>query len=264
MFLSAYRAGRNFDINVPVFAGMSDCPQYFYQSVSPKPLAELTQPEMLCLRPAALLHMVEINGGEDQIIKTHFPCGDMGGINPILPSLTRAAVYLVRDPRDVAVSYSAHSDCPVDEIIGWMSNMEYMVSNPGSSVWQPLLTWSAHVQSWAEAAQRGAFPVLALKYEQLLADPEKAFRLIIDAVGWEFSEPRFTDALAATTIGALQAQEKDHGFREQVGSQPFFRSGRAGGWRDVLTAEQVGRIEADHGDAMRLLGYELEGAVLAA
>jgi aryl sulfotransferase len=38
---------------------------------------------------------------------------------------------------------------------------------------------------------------------------------------------------------------------------PFFRSGRTGGWREALSAEQVALIEDAHGPTMRKLGYAL-------
>jgi aryl sulfotransferase len=38
-------------------------------------------------------------------------------------------------------------------------------------------------------------------------------------------------------------------------AERFFVSGRAGGWRDVLTAEQAGQIERDHRAVMMRFGY---------
>ncbi|MDB5359285.1 MAG: sulfotransferase domain protein, partial [Rhodospirillales bacterium] len=35
----------------------------------------------------------------------------------------------------------------------------------------------------------------------------------------------------------------------------FFREGKAGQWKKILSPEQVARIEADHGEQMRRFGY---------
>ena len=52
------------------------------------------------------------------------------------------------------------------------------------------------------------------------------------------------------------AREATRGFD---GGQPrgvtFFRSGRAGGWREALTLRQAARIESFHHDMMARLGY---------
>jgi len=67
-------------------------------------------------------------------------------------------------------------------------------------------------------------------------------------------------AVAFADFAQLRQQEHDKGFREAprpYGGGSFFRRGKTGAWRDELTAEQVARVEADHAEMMRRLGYEL-------
>jgi hypothetical protein len=78
-----------------------------------------------------------------------------------------------------------------------------------------------------------------------------------------FAEHTATDedirrAVASVDFAQLQAQEKERGFREAPRGRvdrTFFRRGKAGSWRDELTAEQVRRIEEDHAAMMLRLGY---------
>ena len=55
----------------------------------------------------------------------------------------------------------------------------------------------------------------------------------------------------------LKAQEQQKGFRERPpqADQDFFREGRAGQWRDVLTPAQIEQLVRDHGEQMRRFGY---------
>jgi hypothetical protein len=50
--------------------------------------------------------------------------------------------------------------------------------------------------------------------------------------------------------------EEEARFREvSPHAERFFVSGRSGGWREKLTAEQIARIEADHRQQMENFGY---------
>ena len=61
-------------------------------------------------------------------------------------------------------------------------------------------------------------------------------------------------------MAALQAAEAASGFREAPRhGTPFFRAGRAGDWRNHLSAGQVQRLCATHGSVMARFGYTADG-----
>ena len=65
-----------------------------------------------------------------------------------------------------------------------------------------------------------------------------------------------------TSFDARQAEEAEQGFVARPDTQErFFRQGKAGAWRDVLSSEQVRQIEADHHDTMLMCGYEITSTV---
>jgi hypothetical protein len=71
-------------------------------------------------------------------------------------------------------------------------------------------------------------------------------------VGPVSSGPR----IERSSFERLQSQEEQMGFVEKPeAAQRFFREGRAGQWKDVLTAAQVRRIVREHGEQMRRFGY---------
>src|SRR5690606_39920483 len=69
--------------------------------------------------------------------------------------------------------------------------------------------------------------------------------------------PRRCTLLPYTTLFRSAAREEEtEGFAERpedVGR--FFRVGRAGQWRDQLSAEQVDRVVSAHGEQMARFGY---------
>lgn len=173
------------------------------------------------------------------------------------PGSTRGAVYVVRDPRDVAPSLAHHRGTSVDEAITMMADSAAHLSAAGegarSQIRQTLGSWSEHVASWLDAPMR----IHLVRYEDMLADPLAAFTAIARAVGRDDGPDAITAAIAAADFSRLSLQEWQEGFRERLpeATAPFFRSGRTGGWRSALTAAQARRITADHGPMMRRLGY---------
>ncbi len=66
-------------------------------------------------------------------------------------------------------------------------------------------------------------------------------------------------AISNSSFEALKAQEDERGFVERSQYSRFFRSGRAGQWKAVLSDEQVKRIVSDHREQMERFGYVPEG-----
>ena len=182
------------------------------------------------------------------------------------PSATFGAVYLVRNPLDVAVSCANHWDWPVARAVAELCRPDAALSQPAGGIHfvlpQPLLTWSGHVASWLEQRE---LPVHVARYEDLLADPEAAFGAILRFAGLEPDAGRVARAVAHSRFGRLRAQEERFGFDEKpptCGS--FFRAGRAGSWRDALSREHVRTLTGAHADTMERFGYLREAEAFLA
>lgn len=181
-----------------------------------------------------------------------------GASEPPLPRERIGAVVLVvRDPRDVAPSLAQHRGLSIDEAIAFMADRDTVIAGTRDGLRtqlpQFMSSWSAHATSWLESGLR----LTLVRYEDLIADPVRAFGAIAIAFGRSASDDQLAAAVEAARFEALQAQEAREGFREASRHAPkrFFGSGRAGGWRDRLTAMQADRIVRDHGAVMRKLGY---------
>lgn len=179
---------------------------------------------------------------------------------PAFPAaVSRGAVCLIRDPRDIAVSYAHHRGWPVDDIIALMADDGATLAEWGQSHFrmqlpQPLGSWSGHVVSWLDQTE---IPVLALRYEDLHADPVAGLGAAARHLGLD-PEPRtMAAAVEAVRFERLSAQERTKGFNERPpqATAPFFRSGRSGDWRRHLTHAQADRIAAGHGAVMARMGY---------
>lgn len=256
LFLMAYENPDGFTINARSPNHTQDTNPVVYQEVSPVPLDQLTEVEGQQLRGAVLVRLSRVakeNTGGPVYLKTHTCNVSINGLAWVPPEYTDKSLYILRDPRDVAVSSSDHFGKDLDDTIADMGNEQFGLARHSGGVTLPLMTWSMHVQSWLRDLP---YDQMAVRYEDLLAEPDRWFQAILNFFQMPFDRSRFYAALELTSFDALRKAEDKHGFEAKSGKQDrFFRQGRSGAWRDVLTAGQQRRIETDHADAMQQCGY---------
>ncbi len=179
------------------------------------------------------------------------------GASLVPPDATQGAVYLIRNPLDAVVSFADHSGHTIDETIRNMNDPKYQFASKDEQLDvqlpQRLLSWSGHVHSWVD---QDSFPVLVMRYEDLLSDPISKFREIIEFCGLDMKEELLQRSVEYSSFNVLKTQEEHKGFNERSPhSKAFFREGRAGVWRKTLKPEQVDQIIQDHGPMMERFGY---------
>ena len=96
------------------------------------------------------------------------------GGEPLIPAdVTRAVIYIIRNPLDVAVSFAHHLHTSIDKTIDIMNNPEYAFCDRrdrlANQLRQRLLTWSGHVKSWVDES---GLRVWVMRYEDMSAQPE--------------------------------------------------------------------------------------------
>lgn len=173
------------------------------------------------------------------------------------PAITQSTIYLIRDPRDVAVSWANFRDESLDCAIAYLANPNAVIGGGGQTILslapQHIGSWSTNAASWIDDS--GLSP-LVIRYEDMLADPQRWIGILVDYLGWP-APPEIIDlAVEATRFDRLRKLESETGFAERPASTAsFFRAGRAEGWREVLSAAQAARIERDHAAMMARFGY---------
>lgn len=263
MLSSLISQGRPVDINAPaIAAGIVTYAEM--DELLGVDSSELTPGEIADARPALHGVLAASSDVSPVLRKLHDRYWrTSGGQSPFRPDLSLGAVYLLRDPRDIAVSYAHHRGCAIDEVIAFMADESaaLAIAERGmkEQLPQPLGSWSGHVLSWLD---QGEIPVLAIRYEDLRADPVRHLAAIAAHLSIACEDHAIEGAVAATRFEILRAQEDARGFveRRPGATAPFFREGRAGGWRERLTRDQADRIVALHGPVMARFGYLPSGS----
>lgn len=242
-----------YDINRLTDLAAADVNAERYRRYDPRPASQYTVAEVQRMR--RLVHR-DLTALDQTLVfvKTHNALLTVAGAPLITPEVTAGAIYIVRDPRDVAVSYSHHRGRSIDDTIACMADPEAATGGTDSRVYERHASWSLHVHSWT---CRPNPRVQVVRYEAMVADPAATFGRLIRWLGQEPPPTRLNRAIQFSAFEALRAQEQARGFAERApeATAPFFAAGRPGRWHAVLSAAQQARIEHDHGAVMRRFGY---------
>ena len=265
IFLANYYANSSepVDINKLELPGGISSNRSQFDHLTNLPSSDLTDDEIDLLRPA-VYQTASDNWTDTEkklIVKVH----DAYHMNregaPLFPtSATARAVYLVRNPLDVVVSYTFHGGTKkLGKVLHRMNKTDArMAGNSSQQLRQLTFDWSSHVKSWTGDLP---FPVLVLRYEDMLAAPETAFGKLAAFLDLPDAgdEARLMQAVRNSSMKTLQTLENESGFNERLfHAKRFFRKGEAGDWRNHLTQTQAKQILAAHGDVMTQFGYETQ------
>lgn len=167
------------------------------------------------------------------------------------------ALYFIRNPLDVAISFANHSCCSIDQAIDKMGNTNFAFCKSRfrqhNQLRQWLLSWSMHVKSWTETKK---INVLVLRYEDMKLIPQETFTKAVHFLGIDATVLEIEKALSNADIHKLQQFEITSGFSEKPAKvKYFFRKGHVGDWQHTLTKTQIQRIIHDHRNVMQTFGY---------
>ena len=198
------------------------------------------------------------DAGATLFLKAHDAFRNTSAGEPLFPEeVTLGAVYILRNPLDVVVSMAFYDDRDVAKCIARLNGPHIVQGGAQASQFlQRLFDWSGHVRSWTAAP----FPVLVVRYEDLLADTVGQLRRIARFLRIEEAgdESRLRRAVAFSSFARLRQGEEREGFSERRfgSSHFFFRSGRAGDWRRHLSAAQARSVVRAHAGTMAAFGYD--------
>ncbi len=249
--LEAYRRNGLLDIN-DMRITTSDGGATIIQGVSPTPLGALGFRGEMLVRPAALLNLFS-RLTKPIWVKTHFANIQPDGLPHCIPAeFTERGIYLVRDPRAVFLSFARFFNFSLETAADAMNNKDFAIGGMGDYASTLLSTWSNHVASWASET---VFPVHVVKYEDLMENPSQELKEVLEFLELEVADFIVKRATDAADIGKLKAREEEDGFRENITEKHgnFFNGGTH--WKEELGEKWIERIENDHGEIMKLMGY---------
>ena len=233
---------------------LSDTRPRFFQEASEQRVEQLSQADTLTLRWKCQELIAEFKN-HDHFVKTHSRYGTHNSHSLINDCVSKGAIYLVRNPLDLVISYAAHLGISIDEAIDAIDGSPNFTVEADSNVVTVLGSWSEHADSWLT---NKSIPRILVRYEDLVEDPTKEFNKVLTTLGMEIDHDQFNNAIRFSSFSELAKQESISGFRERPPhAKQFFRQGVSDQWKDILQRSQVQKIIKAHGNVMAKLGYQI-------
>ncbi len=220
--------------------------------------SDLIPSEIRDYRPEIYRKLSEDNTGL-KIIKVHDAFSFTTQNEPLFPpEVSKAVIYIVRNPLDVAVSYSFHSSNSIQRIIDQMNDPLFEIAKNDielkSQISQYIGTWSDHVKSWT---QQHSIPTIVIKYEQLLENNDLVFKRLLERLCIPYNNNVFQRALKNSNFHNLKNLEENYGFSEKSPkSASFFREGKKSNYKNYLSTNHIRQLVLHHGEMMKKLGYK--------
>jgi Sulfotransferase domain len=172
----------------------------------------------------------------------------------------RRVIYIVRDPRDVAISNynwemklrSVADGFPIEEFVPrWMDG----------NYWRRIGSWADHVNSWM-ATRHGYASFMLMRYEDLQENPQRELARIAEFMGVDPDPARIDQAIERSSAANMRKMEQTQGKKwvatfHTRSDKPFVGKASSGGWRTILPEKTVAYIENGWGPIMKELGYKL-------
>ena len=174
---------------------------------------------------------------------------------PIFPDeATHCAIYFVRNPLDVCVSYANHSADNIENKANFILNEEASIAGKKSSqLRQILMSWESHINSWKN---QNRIRTHFVRYEDMLQKPMETFGGIIQYLGLDYDQENLERAILFSDFKLLQQMEQENGFREKAQvCKSFFWKGKIGNYKKYLTEEQIEKIVNYNSETMKEFGY---------
>ena len=171
-----------------------------------------------------------------------------------------AAIHIVRDPRDIVVSYSHHMNKTFDETIDFMikNELQYRIKETtGIPEIEIMGSWKFNFLSWKNGLPQ--IPKLLVKYEDLLDNTnnevEKIIIFLSKILNFKPNKEQIKFSVKNSTFKILQDNENNQKFDEASGDKVFFRKGEKNQWKSYLDSNQIKKIEKNFYNEMKSLGY---------
>ena len=174
--------------------------------------------------------------------------------NPRYPK----TIYIVRDPRDVALSYYHHlikvrkidEDYPINL---WIKPFVAGEFNPQYG------TWAENVGSWL-GAKKDKDDFLLISYEELLNNGFKTMQTVASFLGIATDDNRLKRVIELSSADRMRKLEIKEKWQPTKGDdmhmdKPFIRAAKSRNWETDLSKQSVAYIENAWQILMKQLGY---------
>ena len=202
------------------------------------------------------------------LLKTHSAICKINGNSFTNKENSIGAIYIVRDPRNVITSISNHYQISIEDAFQFMKDEKRGIINKKDGRYlgfQAVWSWSINQKTWVE---NNFFPVLVIKYEDLLNETYNTFRKVIEFINKisnsskTFNKSKGKNSIKNTSFEKLQRMENDHGFAEAMNKKgtnkkiKFFNLGQKNNYKNLLSQDLIIKMNEFYKEELIKFNYE--------
>jgi hypothetical protein len=180
-----------------------------------------------------------------RIIKSHRP----------FPQPYKRVVYLVRDGRDVAVSYFHYMKKygRLDKNLDFQDYLPQFIDGTLDAYG----SWGNHVKNWVNS---GTENFIVIKYEDIKSNPLPILCRVIEFCGLKVDENKIVAAIETSDVRRMQSLEKkQHNdvslLSNSDPSMLFVRKGIVGDWKNYFSTLMLDQFMDSFGEVLHDQGY---------
>lgn len=162
------------------------------------------------------------DGNKLRFLKTHSSLNDINGYKFTDLNNSLGVIYIVRDPRNIVRSFANHSQISPEEAKQNLVNLKILggKNDPVNKTTVHIGSWSSNFKSWMEFKKVNKY--LLIKFEDLISQPEKVFRLILNFVHeltktqLDIDDIKLKNTIKTTSFEYLLKLEEKENFSESA------------------------------------------------
>ncbi|MBL4654239.1 MAG: sulfotransferase domain-containing protein [Bacteroidia bacterium] len=177
----------------------------------------------------------------------------------------KKVVYLVRDPRSVAVSYYylLKRDRRIPENIIFKDYLkDFIQGNYSQGMYSNFGSWEEHVGSWIGGIGHDDNRFLIIKYEDLRANTNIELKKIANFFDLSNDDDQIEKAIEYSSMENMKNfsnQRKELHEKMKIDTSiPFIRKGSADEWKEHFDEESLSLLYDKFGPIMNKVGYDTE------
>jgi len=181
-------------------------------------------------------------------IRTSFPAYRIIKSHDNYNPAYKKVIYLVRDPRDVMISYY-HFATALGDFSGSLADF---IRSPNFGI----DAWCNHLQGWFEDSPV-ALRIYFMRYEDMKNDIFETMTAMYKMLGHQIPKEILTRAIELSSFSKMKESEEAWGYggRPSGKNLKFMRKGKFGGFKDDLLAEDIEHINSRAAKFMNQFNY---------
>ncbi len=195
-------------------------------------------------------------------LKTHAALAKLENCNFTDSSNTLGAIYIVRDPRNVATSFSHHYQMNIDDVVQAMNNENSNLPKNRNLPTTFISSWNSNYNSWKALGDQ----TLVIKYEELTKFKKETLIKVFNffeklGMKKKIDISKLDKIVETTEFTKMQKLERKKKFKESIfdnktgKKKPFFHLGPKNDWKKILDDKNIKKIEEYFYKEMKELGY---------